>query len=39
MNIETDILGKYVAKFLNGEENKTNKDAKFMESLAKGGYI
>ena len=39
VNIETDILGKYVAKFLNGEENKTNKDAKFMESLAKGGYI
>ena len=39
VNIETDVLGKYVAKFLNKEEDKINKDAKFMDSLAKGGYI
>ena len=39
VNIETDILGKYVAKFLNREEDKSNKDARFMESLVKGGYI
>jgi riboflavin synthase len=39
VNLETDILGKYVAKFMNREEDKNNKDARFMESLMKGGYI
>ena len=39
VNLETDILGKYVARFMNREEDKNNKDARFMESLMKGGYI
>jgi riboflavin synthase len=39
VNLETDILGKYVAKFMNREEDKNKKDARFMESLMKGGYI
>jgi riboflavin synthase len=39
VNLETDILGKYVAKFMNREENKNDKDARFMDSLVKGGYI
>jgi riboflavin synthase len=39
VNLETDILGKYVAKFMNREEDKNNKDARFMNSLIKGGYI
>jgi riboflavin synthase len=36
VNIETDILGKYVAKFLHKEETK---DSRFMETLAKGGFL
>ncbi|MFA4919104.1 MAG: riboflavin synthase [Thermodesulfovibrionales bacterium] len=39
VNLETDILGKYVARFMNREEDKNNKDARFMDSLMKGGYI
>ena len=39
VNLETDILGKYVAKFMNREEDKNDKDARFMDSLMKGGYI
>jgi riboflavin synthase len=39
VNLETDILGKYVAKFMSREEDKNDKDARFMESLMKGGYI
>jgi len=39
VNLETDILGKYVARFMNREEVKNNKDARFMDSLMKGGYI
>ena len=39
VNLETDILGKYVARFMNREDDKNNKDARFMESLMKGGYI
>lgn len=39
VNLETDILGKYVAKFMNRQEDKNNKDARFMDSLMKGGYI
>ena len=36
VNIETDILGKYVAKFLNREEDK---DSKFMRTLMEGGFV
>ena len=39
VNLETDILGKYVAKFMNKEEDKSDKDARFMDSLMKGGYL
>jgi riboflavin synthase len=39
VNLETDILGKYVARFMNREEDKNDKDARFMDSLIKGGYI
>jgi riboflavin synthase len=36
VNIEVDILGKYVAKFLNREQNK---DSNFMKSLMNEGYL
>jgi riboflavin synthase len=36
VNIETDILGKYVAKFLNREEDR---DSRFMKTLMEGGYL
>jgi riboflavin synthase len=36
VNIEVDILGKYVAKFLNKD---TDKDTKFMKTLMEEGYI
>jgi riboflavin synthase len=36
VNIEADILGKYVARFLNREENR---DSRFMKTLMEGGYI
>jgi len=36
VNIEVDILGKYVARFLNKE---TARDSGFMKSLMEGGYI
>lgn len=42
VNIEVDILGKYVARFLNMNNNKNNeinKDSKLLEILEKGGYI
>ena len=39
VNIETDILGKYVAKFLDKREGKVEKNSRFMESLAKGGFV
>jgi riboflavin synthase len=39
VNIEADILGKYVVNFLNIKDNKTNKDAKFLQTLTKSGYI
>jgi riboflavin synthase len=39
VNLETDILGKYVAKFMNGEEDINDKNARFMDSLMKGGYV
>ncbi len=36
VNIEVDILGKYVAKFLNREEDG---DSRFMKTLMEGGYL
>ena len=36
VNIEADILGKYVAKFLRGAEDG---DARFMKTLMEGGYV
>ena len=36
VNIETDILGKYVAKFLNKDGGK---DSGLMKALTEGGYI
>lgn len=36
VNIEVDILGKYVAKFLQGRDDK---DRRFMKTLMEGGYI
>jgi riboflavin synthase len=35
VNIEVDILGKYVAKFLNKEEDR---DSRLMKTLMEGGY-
>lgn len=39
VNIETDILGKYVAKFLNKEVENNEKDSNLMQTLIKEGYI
>ncbi len=36
VNIETDILGKYVAKFLNKAKGK---DSGLMKALTEGGYV
>lgn len=36
VNIEVDIIGKYVARFLNKE---TSRDSKLMKTLMEGGYI
>ena len=36
VNIESDILGKYVAKFL---QKGGTKDSYFMETLTKGGFL
>ena len=36
VNIEVDILGKYVAKFLNKEEDR---DSRFVKTLMEGGYV
>lgn len=36
VNIEVDILGKYVARFLSREENR---DSRFMKTLMEEGYI
>ncbi|MEK6652328.1 MAG: riboflavin synthase [Nitrospirota bacterium] len=36
VNLESDILGKYVAKFLNKD---ADKDTGFMKTLMKSGYI
>jgi riboflavin synthase len=36
VNIEVDILGKYVARFLNRDKNR---DSRFMKTLMEEGYI
>ncbi len=36
VNIEADILGKYVAKFLNRDEDR---DSRFMKTLMEEGYV
>jgi len=36
INVEVDIIGKYVARFLNKE---TSKDSRLMKTLMEGGYI
>ena len=36
VNIEVDIIGKYVAKFLNKE---TSRDSKLMKTLMEEGFI
>jgi riboflavin synthase len=36
VNIEVDILGKYVAKFL---QRREDKDSRFMKTLMEGGFI
>lgn len=38
VNLEADIIGKYVAKFL-GKGEKKNSDKSLMESLTKAGYV
>jgi len=40
VNLEADIVGKYVAKFLQGDRvEKGNNDARFVRSLKASGYI
>jgi len=40
VNLEADIIGKYVAKFLQGERtNKGNSDSRLVRSLKASGYI
>lgn len=39
VNIEVDILGKYVARFLGFNNNKIDKDSRLLEKLEKGGYL
>lgn len=39
VNVEADILGKYVARFLGRDKGKGNGDKKLMESLMKAGYV
>jgi riboflavin synthase len=40
VNLEADILGKYVARFLQGDRtDKRNSDARFVSSLKASGYI
>lgn len=38
LNLEADIIGKYVAKFI-GKDKKSNSDKNLMESLIKAGYV
>jgi len=38
VNIEVDIIGKYVARFLNLNK-ETSKDSRLMKTLMEGGYI
>lgn len=40
VNLEADIIGKYVAKFLQGDRmERGNGDARFIRSLKESGYI
>lgn len=39
VNLEADILGKYVAKFLGKGQKQGGSDKKLMESLMKAGYV
>jgi riboflavin synthase len=39
VNIETDIIGKYVEKFLRGKEGDDGKDSLDLQFLAKHGFI
>lgn len=40
VNLEADIIGKYVAKFLRGDrKEKGDSDARFVRSLKTSGYI
>ncbi len=39
VNLETDILGKYVAKFLNKESASNRKDSNLRRALSEGGYL
>jgi len=40
VNLEADIVGKYVAKFLQGDRmERGNSDAQFIRSLKESGYI
>ncbi|MCL4477447.1 MAG: riboflavin synthase [Nitrospirae bacterium] len=41
VNLEADIIGKYVARFLNrkGDSGKTGSDRSLMKSLIESGYI
>ncbi len=39
VNLEADIIGKYVARFLNRDAIKTGSDERLMSSLKKAGFI
>ncbi|HXX57005.1 MAG TPA: riboflavin synthase [Thermodesulfovibrionales bacterium] len=40
LNLEADIIGKYVARFLAGDRtNKADRDGQLMKSLAEAGYL
>ena len=38
VNLEADIIGKYVARFVN-KDKKVNNDESLMKSLMKAGYV
>lgn len=39
VNLEADIIGKYVARFMSKEDGKAGKDASFLKSLKSAGYM
>jgi riboflavin synthase len=40
LNLEADIIGKYVARFLSGDRSKNaDRDRQLMNSLAEAGYL